>query len=305
MVRELPSLNAVRVFEAAARHQNFSRAAEELNVTQSAVSRQVQHLEAQVGEPLFVRSGPKLSLTPAGRDYLRIVQEGLAVIRRGTAQLFGAQRKPTLTLSVVPSLVYQWLVPRLSDLADKHPDISIRLDPSFRLVDFAVDTDIDAAIRFGLGTWSGTYAEPLIDDLIFPVCSPAVAEQIKSPQDLARQRLMVEDLRYDFWTEWARAAGIDISDSVIDRLSDDFSVQIQAAMQGQGVALGRGLLATEALKAGHLVSPHPYAMRAKVKYFLVAPPERWQETKFATLAKWMQDEAKATVVGLEEFVTEM
>ena len=151
MPRDLPSLNAVRVFEAAARQQSFSRAAEELCVTQSAVSRQIQKLEAELGQPLFTRNGPHLALTDSGRDYYAVVQQGLGLIQRGTERLFRRTSAPVLTLSTTPSIITSWLVPRLADFERRHPGISLHLSTSTEVVDFAIRTDIDAAIRFGRG----------------------------------------------------------------------------------------------------------------------------------------------------------
>ena len=137
MARRLPPLNAIGVFEAAARHESFSRAADELSVTQSAVSRRIQRLEHDLGQALFTRKGPRLSLTDSGRAYLEVVQEGLGVIRRGTDRLFGHQARPVLTVSTLPSVISRWLVPRLGDFERRHAEISLHLCASFQMIDFA------------------------------------------------------------------------------------------------------------------------------------------------------------------------
>jgi len=297
--RDLPSLNAVRVFEAAARLGNFSRAAEELNVTQSAVSRQVQRLEQQVGEALFVRHGPRLALTATGREYLAVVQQGLAVIRRGTARLFRGEQQPRLTLSVLPSLVARWLVLRVADFERRHPNVALRLSASYELVDFRLATDIDAAIRLGRGAWPGVEAELVLDDVMFPVCSPQLARTLREPADLLRERLLIEDPHWDFWTPWAEAAGISAVPERVSRLSDDFNVQLQAATLGHGVALARGMLVADDLRAGRLVCPFKLPLRAPVQYYFVYPPERRDEPTLAAMSAWLRAQAAETVAGME------
>jgi LysR family glycine cleavage system transcriptional activator len=301
MPRDLPALNAMRVFEAAARHQNFSRAAEELSVTQSAVSRQVQRLEAQLGQRLFVRNGPRLVLTTTGREYLQVVQDGLAVIRRGTARLFHRDLQPVLTLSVLPSLVSRWFIPRIADFEKAHPNVALRLSASYQVVDFAVSTDIDAAIRFGRGPWPGVEAEPILEDVIFPVCSPAKAAQLKEPADLRGERLLVEDPFWDLWGLWARTAGLEDMPPNGDRLSDDFSAQLQAATLGHGVALARGMLVADDLRSGQLVCPFPIAVRCPLQYYFVSPPGRRREPAIETTRQWLQEAAAATVAGMERY----
>lgn len=299
MARDLPSLNAIRVFEAAARHENFSRAAEELHVTQSAVSRQVQHLEEQLGERLFVRKGPRLKLTASGEAYLEVVQGGLSVIRRGTRRLF--RRDPqVLTLSVVPSLISQWIVPHIGDLERDQPDISLRLSASYHLVDFALATDIDAAVRYGRGHWPGVDAELILDDVMFPVCSPGVAKRLREPPDLFGQRLFFEDPHWDFWEYWTHAVGLDAASTGGYRLSDDYTVQIQAAVLGHGITLARGLLVADEIRAGRLVCPFKLAVRAPVQYYFVYPSERHRDAPIQAMSDWLRRTAAATVAGMTE-----
>ena len=299
MARLLPSLNALRVFDAAARLGSFSRAAEELSVTQSAVSRQIQQLERQLGGTLFLRRGPQISLTETGREYHGIVQSGLAIIRRGTHRLFGAEPTPSITLNTVPSLISNWLVPRLADFERSHPRLSLRLSASTALVDFALQNDIDAAIRFGRGNYPGLAVELLVDDVIFPVCSPDVASKLRKPEDLGRFRLFVEDPHFDLWGYWLEAFGIAELAQSGKRLSDDYNVQLQAAALGHGVALGRGLLAADDLKAGRLVCPFDKTVRSPAQYYFVCPPERLGEEAIRQTLDWLKQAAADTVAGLE------
>ena len=302
MQRSLPSLHAVKVFEVAARHQNFSRAAEELSVTQSAVSRQIQHLEAELGHALFERNGPRLALTGAGLEYLDVVQEGLAVIRQGTARLFRAECRPYLTVSTLPSLATKWLVPRLASFERKYPKIHIRIAMSYELVDFDVDIDVDIAIRHGRGRWAHVHIEQLVDEVLFPVCSPVLATELKRPEDLSKQRLLVDDPRVDQWKHWAQGAGVEITPNPRDRLSDDFNIQLQAAMLGQGVALARSLLVADDLRAGRLVCPFKIPIRSDFQYYFVCPPTRLKDQAVKTFADWVSKTAKDSVAGLDQYI---
>lgn len=298
MPRDLPSLNGIRAFEAAARHENFSRAADELNVTQSAISRHIQNLETQLGQSLFRRNGPRLTLTAAGRAYFEVVQEGLGVIRRGTDRLFRSDPRPILTLSLLPSLTMQWFVPRLADFKRLHPAISLRLDPSYGLTDFSVNRDIDAAIRLGKGRWPGVAAELILDDVLVVVASPAVARRLEKPADVLTERLLVEDPHWDLWNVWMRAAGIREPPRRPDRLSDDTNVQIQTAILGHGLALAPGMLVADGLRQGRLVCPFQIAVRSPVQYYFVCPPERMREEAIRTVREWMQQAAAETVAGM-------
>lgn len=303
-----PSLNSIRVFEAAARYESFSRAAEELNVTQSAVSRQIQSLEEQLGQPLFARNGPRLTLTASGREYLGVVQEGLGVIKRGTERLFRSNSKPVLTISTLPSVISKWLVLRVHEFERQHPDISLHLSASYQKVDFAVSTDIDAAIRFGKGYWPGVAAELLHDDVIVPVCSPEVARRLTTPSDLLHERLLGEDPNWDLWGHWFSAAGVESSADRLerlqrlDRLSDEFNVQLQAAALGHGIALARGILAADDLRAGRLVCPFRLPASSPLQYYFVCPPERLEERPIRAMRDWLMRAARDTVTDLRAFI---
>jgi LysR family glycine cleavage system transcriptional activator len=298
MSRALPSLNAIRVFEAAARHGSFSRAAHELSVTQSAVSRQIHHLEQQIGQLLFVRNGPRLALTESGREYSAVVQEGLGVIKRGTDRLFRLGSRPVLTISTLPSVISKWLVPRLHDFERQHPEISLHLSASYQVIDFAVSTDIDAGIRFGKGQWAGLVADLILDDVIFPVCNREVARRLKTPRDLLRQRLLGEQPNWDLWDAWFVAAGLEQPPPRPDRLSDDFNVQLQAAFFGHGIALARGMLVADDLREGRLVCPFPIFAPSPIQYYFVSLPERRREPAVRAIRNWLLNAAQESVADL-------
>lgn len=288
-MRDLPSLNAIRVFESAARHLSFSRAADELAVTQSAVSRQIKLLEDQLGRPLFQRSGPKVRLTAAGALYRGHASEALGILRRATAELHREGTSPTLTISVLPTFASRWLVPRVIEFEALHPGIALRLAAALRPIDFDVEPDIDAAVRLGLGAWPRVHAKRLTALHVFPVCSPAVARQIRRLEDLAQQRLLADDASYDEWPRWFDAAGAPYRSRDVRRYDDD-SLLLRAAMEGQGVTLASTLTAGEDLDAGRLVRPFHVSVRSAYQYHFVCPENRLEEPGIRAFSSWLERE---------------
>jgi LysR family glycine cleavage system transcriptional activator len=262
------------------------------------VSRQVQKLERELGQALFVRNGPRLSLTDCGREYYGVVQQGLGVIKRGTERLFARGPLPVLTISATPSVITKWLVPRIGDFERRHASLSLHLSASPVLVDFAVSSEIDVGIRFGRGRWPGVAADLLLDDVIFPVCRADVARRLERPSDLLRERLLGEHPNWDLWADWFAAVGIEHSPSRSNRLSDDFNVQLQAAILGNGIALARGLLVADDLREGRVVAPFAIPAPASLQYYVVCLPERRGERAITTLREWLIDTARATVADL-------
>jgi LysR family glycine cleavage system transcriptional activator len=301
MPRDLPSLNAIRAFEAAARLQSFSRAADDLSVTQSAVSRQIQKLEAELGRALFVRNGPRLKLTDRGREYYTVVQQGLGVIKRGTERLF-RHAAPVLTITATPSIITNWLVRRVGDFERLHAGTSLHLNSSTAMVDFAVSTDIDVGIRFGSGRWQNVAADLLVDDVIFPVCRADVAPRLARPTDLLREQLLTESPSWDLWGDWFAAAGVPHTPPKPVRLSDDFNVQLQATLLGRGITLARGLLVADDLREGRVVCPFPIAAPSRLQYYIVSHPERHDERAVANLRQWLLDAARNTVADLPRLI---
>ena len=301
MPRDLPSLNAIRAFEAAARLSSFSRAADELSVTQSAVSRQIQKLEADLGKPLFARNGPHLKLTDRGREYYGVVQQGLGVIKRGTERLF-RHSAPVLTISSTPSIIANWLVPRIADFEQRHAGTSLHLNSSTAMVDFSVSANIDVGIRFGKGRWPNVAADLLVDDVVFPVCLVEVARRLKRPSDLLGENLLTESPSWDLWTDWFAAAGVAHAPPKPVRLSDDFYVQLQATLLGRGVTLARGLLVADELREGRVVCPFPIAAASRLQYYVVCHPDRHGEPAIAALRDWLLETARATIADLPALI---
>jgi len=285
--RDLPSLNAVRIFESAARHLNFSRAADELSVTQGAVSRQIKVLEEQLGLPLFERAGPKLSLTSAGEYYQGKVSEALTLLRRGTAELRQTTASPRLTVSVLPTFATKLLVPRIGDFERRNPQVSLRLAASYKLIDFATELDIDVAIRLGRGNWPGVHATRLTASHVFPVCNPSVARKLRQPLDILRQRRLVDNSIYDEWGRWFKAVGANDEPGDTRQIDDD-NMLLQAAIEGHGVMLARAIIAQDDLDAGRLVRPFDVSVLSSFQYYFVCLPERLEEPDMQAFYVWIR-----------------
>ncbi len=293
MARRLPPLNALRAFEAAARHLSFTRAAEELHVTQAAISHQVKALEEHLGRKLFRRLNRALLLSDDGQAYLPSVSRAFALLNDATRDLLERDAPGPLTVSALPSFAARWLVPRLGRFRQIHPDIDLRIDPSAALTDFA-SGDVDVGVRYGRGKYPGLRADWLMTEDIFPVCSPALLSgehPLRAPGDLEHQVLLHDDGHGD-WRTWLLAAGIDRVDPTRGPIFTDSSMLIQAAMAGQGVALARGVLAADELAAGRLVRPFTLSLPTEYAYYLVCPQNTAEQPKIAAFRDWLLDEAR-------------
>jgi len=293
MPRRLPPLNALKAFEAAARSESFTRAAEEPHVTQGAVSHQVKALEATLGLKLFNRERQRLTLTDAGRDYLAVVRDALDRIALGTERLVQWQTSGALTVSTSPDFAAKWLVYRLGRFAESHREIDLRVSATAPHVDFARE-DVDLAVRHGDGKWPGLDAVRLCSERLFPVCSPKLVSgrnRIKSAADLLKFPLLhLND--WTTWTRWFEAAGV--SDPVLHGPSvNQASMLIDLAVDGQGVALARTALAAWDLINGRLMRPIDVSLRMSNTYWIVCPKVNANVPKIATFRDWLLAEAAA------------
>lgn len=290
MALHLPSLNGLRAFEAAARHLSFTRAADELNVTQTAISHQIRRLEAQLGLRLFVRRNRALLLTREGQDYLPAVRAAFEDLRLATDRLLRPGRDQLLTVSTTPSLAAKWLMPRLADFQETHPAIEIRISASTHLVDFRRE-DVDVAIRFGRGRWPGVRADWLMGEELFPVCSPkllAGGKPLRRPEDLAQHTLLHANPAREDWQLWLTAAGLPSNLAARRGLTfDDSLLALQAAIDGLGVALARRPLVEGDIAAGRLVVPFDVKLPAEAGFYIVAPRETADTPKIAAFRDWL------------------
>jgi LysR family glycine cleavage system transcriptional activator len=300
MRRSLPPLNAIRSFEAAARHQSFTRAADELCVTQGAVSHQVKALEAELGLKLFNRERQGLAITGAGRDYLAVVRDAFDRIALGTNRLLQRLNSGVITVSMSPDFAAKWLVIRLERLAEAYLEIELKVSATMHHVDFARE-DVDLAIRHGAGDWVGLDAVNLCTEKLFPVCSPALLVSqrgIHGPEDVLQFLLLHLNDRRD-WSRWLEAAGASGEGLLHGPILNHASMLIDAAIDGQGIALARTALAAADLINGRLVRPFPTTLPLKNTYWIVCPKATSELPKISTFRDWLLAEAAADARQLD------
>jgi len=292
MARRLPPLSTLPSFEAAARHLSFSKAAEELHVTHGAVSRAIRHLEDQLGARLFVRGTRSVKLTPAGSTFAAEVRDALDRLAAAARAASVQDASNVLNVSTLDAFASKWLVPRLFRFRRVCGDIDVRLSTSEKLANFVSD-NIDIAVRYGRGRYPGVTAELLMEDEAFPVCSPKLLEgphPLRTPQDLKHHTLIHDDFHID-WATWLRAAGIEGVDPHRGPAFYSSEHALQAAIQGEGVVLGRGPLVRDDLVKGVLVRPFALSLPAELAYYVAYLPRALQDPKVKAFRDWLKEEA--------------
>ncbi|WP_331375658.1 transcriptional regulator GcvA [Sinorhizobium chiapasense] len=301
MARNSPVyLNALRAFEASARHGSFSGAGEELNVTAAAVGQMVRGLEEWLGMPLFQRTATgktRLTLTENAERTLPDIRAGLDRLGIGLERLRDSATGGILNVTVSPAFAAKWLLPRIDRFQGRCPDTDIRLETSLKLVDYRAQ-GIDIGVRYGDGNWPGLVAEKLMDEEIFPVCSPAFSDldNLTEPADLTRTTL-IHDLSVDpaigfvTWDMWLQAAGVPEGQPQRGMRIDNSAAVLQAAIEGRGVALARSILARDDLAAGRLKRLFPAVqVPSKLAYYVVYRAEYASLLKLRTFRDWLIEE---------------
>jgi LysR family glycine cleavage system transcriptional activator len=296
MARIIPPLNPLRVFEAVARLGSFTRGAEELHVSQSAVSRQISLLEDYLQVKLFNREQRGISLTDAGRAYQQEIGPAFARIAAATQDLLTRSRGGPVRVRAYTTFAAKWLMRRLPAFQDAYPEIDVRLSTDVSPADFSRD-DLDLAIQFGDGAWPGVYCDRLFDDCITPVCSPALLDKPGAPlrtvDDLKHHRLLHSRYRKDDWPYWL--AAIDRPDLAEHRDNMVFSSSIltyQAAVDGLGVAIGQVRLLDHELDQGTLVCPLAMVVRKGLAYYLLRPQRDSMSRKVTVFRDWLLEETR-------------
>ncbi len=269
MSKRLPPLNALRVFDAAARHLSFTKAAEELFVTQAAVSHQIKSLEDFLGLKLFRRRNRSLLLTEEGQSYYLDIKEIFSALNDATRKLQARSAKGALTVSLLPSFAIQWLVPRLSSFNLAYPGIDVRIQAVDRDEEKLAD-DVDVAIFYGRGNWPGLRVEKLYAEYLLPVCSPLLLtgdNPLKSPADLAHFTLLHDASRRD-WQSYIRQLGLQHINVQQGPIFSHSAMVLQAAIHGQGVALANNVMAQSEIEAGRLVCPFNDVLVSKNAFFI-------------------------------------
>ena len=302
--RRLPPLNALRAFEAAARHLNFSRAADELSVTPGAVSQQIQNLEDYVGAALFRRTPKGLLLTDAAQTALPALREAFDRLAEASSLLTAAVDGRRLTLTAPPSFAAKWLVPRLKRFEEAYPQIDVWLSADMEIVDFA-SGEIDAALRYGSGRYPGLEVVRLLSETVIPVASPALLAEnpLETPADLARHTLLHDgspdaDESCPDWAMWLAARNIRGVDGGRGPRFNQSSLVIEAALGGRGVALAKGTLAQDDLDAGRLVAPLQDATAVDFAYYAVHPKAKGRLPQVKAFVAWITAEAAAHEAAL-------
>ena len=287
MRRDLPPTASLRAFACSAHTLSFKRAAAELHLSASALSRQIQGLEDHLGVKLFRRLNPGLELTDEGRRYLAVIDPLLERLLAAQDQL-APSRRP-LRVSALQSFSESWLVPSLADFERAHPEVRLEIEATLRYADFARDP-VDVAIRFGRGPWEGLHSEPIVELEFFPVCSPALAAgdpPLRAPADLAHHTLIHVVQTPDAWPAWLRAAGVERLEPKRHVSYDHVAIALAAAETSQGVALSTPILCGRRLREGKLVRPFALCVRSADTYHFVCRPEELGDPRIAAFRRWL------------------
>lgn len=295
-------LNALRAFEASARHQSFSAAATELNVTPAAVGQLVRSLEDWLGTPLFrrgTRGRSRLVPTEAAELALPDIRAGFDRLSLGLRRLREGSSSGMLTVAASPAFAAKWLLPRIDKFHVDHPETDVRLDTNLKLIDFTAQ-GVDIGVRYGRGSWPGLVSEKLMDEQIFPVCSPAWLAKhpnLKTPNDLAGKAL-IHDLSVDAhigfasWADWLQRVGATDVDASRGMQINNSAAVLQAAIDGHGVALARSVMAHDDLAAGRLTRLFPAVeLTSELAYYIVYREECASLPKIGAFRDWLHQEA--------------
>lgn len=291
--RLYPSLAGLRALEALDRLNSATAVAEELALTQSAVSRQFQALEAQLGTELIQRENRRLSLTPAAREYVARIRPALEQIAQASVQLQVTPAGGTINLAILPTFGMRWLVPRLPEFARLHGDLTLNMSTRFQVFNFASEP-FDAALHFGTGDWPGTDKLLLRYEQVLPVCTPGLWDRYgpSGPEDLLRMPLLHIQTRPQFWSDWFVAQGVTPPAPVPGTLYDQFSTIMQAALHGLGVALVPDYLAEEDVATGRLKVAYGRSVEANGAYYLVWPLSKSRDPALRRFRDWLATQAE-------------
>ncbi|OIQ26010.1 transcriptional regulator GcvA [uncultured Vibrio sp.] len=294
MSRRLPPLNSLKVFEAAARHLSFTRAAEELFVTQAAVSHQIKSLEEFLSLKLFRRRNRSLLLTEEGQSYFLDIKDIFSSLAEATDKVLERSEKGALTISLQPSFAIQWLVPRLADFNLQQPDIDVRIK-AVDMDDGSLTDDVDVAIYYGRGNWPGLRADKLYQEYLVPLCSPALllgSKPLETLDDLKRHTLLHDTSRKD-WKQFTKQYGLEGVNVNHGPIFSHSTMVLQGAAHGQGIALGNNVLAQPELEAGRLIAPFDEKFVTKNAFYVVCHDKQADMGRIATFRDWMLAKAQS------------
>lgn len=292
MARHLPSLSSLKAFEAAGRHLSFTLAAQELGVTQAAVSHQIKGLENHLGTPLFNRQPRHLVLTKSGARLLSTVSKALDEIAVSIKDIRATLSRRALQVRIPPTFAAKWLSPRLPGFREQFPDIELKINHSNERVDFSRQ-DFDLAVTYGTGNWPDVEVREVLRLDFFPVCAPShvkAASPLSRFDDLAQYNLL-HDSSYENWERWLALAGVSSVDPRRGTVLDDTNVLMQAAIDGQGVALCSSVFVKEHLDSGRLIRPFDLALDIDLAYYTVCPPAHLKRSEVRAFQDWLLENA--------------
>jgi LysR family glycine cleavage system transcriptional activator len=297
MARRIPPLNALRAFETAARHRSLSKAADELVVSQAAVSRHVKMLEEYLGLRLFDRKPSSLQLTETGLAYSQRLTRAFNEIAAATDQALGVPGKHRLSLRAYSTFMLRWLLPRLPDFQLRHPRIELKITTAAESPDFSRD-GVDVAIRYGKGQWPGLFAQKVFSDTLRPFCTPAYAERMGGTmtlETLSRCTLLHHSRRADDWPDWLRMAGAaePESESAGTMVFDDMLLAHEAALRGLGVGITQEKYIEAELAAGTLVCPFEAVLHREMGYYAVCRAGATRQPGIAEFLEWLAGSASS------------
>ncbi len=300
MATRLPPLNALRAFDASARHRSFTRAAEDLSVTPAAISHQIKGLEEYLGAKLFRRAKGTLMLTEAGQRIMPGVRKGFSAFEEAMENFGLYDQTGQINVAVTPSFGAKWLIPRLEHFNAAHPEIDIRISTTMEIIDYEQE-GVDIGIRFGRGEYPGLVVEPLLSSEVTPVCSPELLQgdhpKLEKPSDLRHFTLLHDespllDEAHPNWAMWLLAAGVTDVDASHGMRFDSASSAISAAIEGVGVALGRTALIGRDIAAGRLVRLFKLSLPIRFGYYVVYPERSRNRPKVMTFRDWLFEEVR-------------
>lgn len=297
MKRSLLPLNALRAFDAAARHMSFKHAADDLSVTPAAISQQIRSLEDFLGVELFRRTNRSLILTEAAQLSLAPLKEGFEKMESAVDILTDSKSSTVIKVSVSPSFASKWLVPRLASYYARRPDAIVKISATMQVTDFQAD-DMDIAIRYGLGNYEGLHSEEILRETIFPVCSPNLLEgKAATPCAVLEHTLIhddstVEDESAMSWAMWLKAAGVKAPDGMPALHFNTHALAIEAAVAGRGIALARSAIAQEDIKAGRLIKPFGEEVPINFAHHIVCPKEKLKNERVQDFIDWIWEEVE-------------
>lgn len=293
MAKRLPPLNALKAFETAARHLSFTKAAEELFVTQAAVSHQIKSLENYLSTKLFLRRNRKLLLTEEGQSYFMELRDIFSNLQDATERLLALGSKGAITVAAPPSFASQWLVSKISQFSISHPDIDVRIK-AVDLDDGFLDETVDVAIYYGKGNWPRVAAVKLHTEYLTPMCSPLLFQQAKPLDSLSdlKKHVLLHDSSRSAWKNWLKHFGVKQVNVNQGPMFSHTMLVLQAAALGQGIALSNTLLAKPEIDSGRLICPFEESIESKDAFYLVCHPGQAEVSKIQVFTDWMLEQVE-------------